>query len=266
MNSYVHRPCFPWFVHQRVRLTKPPQIAGAPRADGALRPRRAFGLHSLPTCGDWCRFRAAGRGLRPAPTCKHPQVREPQAGGASSSADALRPQLARRAGRQRGRLPAHFLRFVARLFANEPSRAHFFRFVAEADAPETPRLRPSRAKPQVKQTMMKMLIESKAPETPRTAPKEPRPARNRATNRKKCARNRFPPTPSARRPRPSAARRLRAPAGSRAAGGRADPSTDAIRLLPRTRRASIRLHIFCGSLQARRRELISCTFFEVRCS
>ena len=157
-------------------------------------------------------FRAAGRGLRLAPTCGRSRVREPQAGGASSSADALRLQPARGAGRRRGRLPAHFLRFVARLFANEPFRAHFFRFVAEADAPETPRLWLSRAKPQVRRTTPKMLIESEALETPRTAPKGPRPARNRATNRKKTSTK--PLSADARRPRPSAARRLRAPAGS----------------------------------------------------
>ena len=27
MGRYAHRPCCPWFVHLRVRLTKPPQIA-----------------------------------------------------------------------------------------------------------------------------------------------------------------------------------------------------------------------------------------------
>ena len=73
MNNYVHRPCFPWFAHLRVRLTKPPQIAAA----HGLGPRWAHNGHSscerVPTRGDWCRFRAAGRGLRARSTGRRPQ-------------------------------------------------------------------------------------------------------------------------------------------------------------------------------------------------
>ena len=43
MGKRAHRPVCLWFVHQRVRLTKPPQIAGAPRAGSVLRPRLACG-------------------------------------------------------------------------------------------------------------------------------------------------------------------------------------------------------------------------------
>ena len=79
MDIPVHRPCCLWFVHLRVRLTKPPQIAGT-RVGGVPRPRRGRGLHSPPTRGDWCRFRAAGRRLRPRSTCGRLRVHEPKAG------------------------------------------------------------------------------------------------------------------------------------------------------------------------------------------
>ena len=44
------------------------QVGSAPHT------QRACKLHSPPTSGDWCRFRAAGRGLRPAAACGRPRV------------------------------------------------------------------------------------------------------------------------------------------------------------------------------------------------
>ena len=68
MDKFVHRPCCSWFAHQRVRLTKPPQIATwwveASPCRGILR-----SCARAPTCGDWCRFRAAGLGPGARPTC-----------------------------------------------------------------------------------------------------------------------------------------------------------------------------------------------------
>ena len=56
-----------WFVHRQVRLTKPPQIAVlAGRARTA--PAGSDSPQVRLTCGDWCRFRAAGRGSGAHPT------------------------------------------------------------------------------------------------------------------------------------------------------------------------------------------------------
>ena len=69
MGRYAHRPCFPWFANLRIRRTKPPSIA----ATHGLRAHHTRGGHAgcgrTPTCGDWCRFRAADRGLQLRSTC-----------------------------------------------------------------------------------------------------------------------------------------------------------------------------------------------------
>ena len=76
MDISAHRPCFPWFANLRIRRTKPPPIA----ATHGLRAHHARGGHAgcgrTPTCGDWCRFRAADRGLQLRSTCGRAAGRE----------------------------------------------------------------------------------------------------------------------------------------------------------------------------------------------
>ena len=70
MDMHVHRPACPWFVHLRVRLTRPPQIAGA-CGSGVRRSRggrAGCGWRSPAAIGaDFVRLR---RGSGAPPTCK----------------------------------------------------------------------------------------------------------------------------------------------------------------------------------------------------
>ena len=113
MNNYVHRPCRPWSVNRRVRLTKPPQIVGAcgpgarcaaagARVVATPRQRRLVQV----SCG-WPRVggRARPAGARRCTSCEQ-AGRRPRPPPSSSSPHAG-------PGRRRGRPAAHFLRFVA---------------------------------------------------------------------------------------------------------------------------------------------------------
>ena len=113
MNNYVHRPCRPWSVNRRVRLTKPPQIAGHAgwgRAAPAAGMGVAAGLWPAAIGAGFVRL-ASGRGCaRPAGargcTSRGRAGRRPRPPPSSSSPHAG-------PGRRRGRPAAHFLRFVA---------------------------------------------------------------------------------------------------------------------------------------------------------
>ena len=74
MGRCAHRPCCPWFAFLHVRLTKPPQIAMSLRVGPSPGPQRACGLRPSPSCGDWCRFRAAGCGSEVHSTCGRAQL------------------------------------------------------------------------------------------------------------------------------------------------------------------------------------------------
>ena len=202
--------------------------------------RRALGLWSPLPCGDWCRFRAAGLGSRLRPTCGRPRVHEPRASGAAPSAGALRAQTAFGAGRRRRPPPAHFLRFVARLPAKAPSRAHFFRFVVEAGAPRAP---PPPASPSETAGQTNDDEIAYREDDAGDAPNDREGGRTASQSRNKPKKN-VHETAFADAPAPP-------PPVARARG----PGDG----------AGVRLHVFCGSLQARRRGPGSCTFFEVRC-
>ena len=124
MGRYAHRPCCPWFELQRVRLTKPPQIAGTRRLwarrgrrDGA--PAAAADLRRLVqvSCG-WQRVGSATDLRAPAgaraesghagASGRSPRGRSP---GCSASGCTFFEVRCRRVGE--GRVRAHFLRFVA---------------------------------------------------------------------------------------------------------------------------------------------------------
>ena len=71
------------------------------RQAGGLKPRRGRRVlrscARAPTCGDWCRFRAAGRGSGAHSTCEQPRMHEPQA---SAAAAARGPRAAGGAARE----------------------------------------------------------------------------------------------------------------------------------------------------------------------
>ena len=85
MGRCAHRPCCPWFVHRRVRLTKPPQIAGHASWGRARTCGSHGGCCRALACGDWCRFRAAGLGSGVHPTCGRTALRPAARAGVSSS-------------------------------------------------------------------------------------------------------------------------------------------------------------------------------------
>ena len=114
MGRCAHRPSCLWFVLLHVRLTKPPQIAKAHR----LRARRARGGRAgcgrAPSYGDWCRFRAAGRGSDVHPTCGRAQAAARGDGERHPTPARVRsgsPRTRRRVNEIAFR--ARFLRFVA---------------------------------------------------------------------------------------------------------------------------------------------------------
>ena len=221
--------------------------------------RRECGLGgAAPAVGVWVVAASSKRRLVQV-SCGWPRVAAPfdpraPAGSQAASGCAGAPARDPRSGhgRRRGCPAAHFFRSVACLFANEPFRAHFLRFVAGVDTSEAPRLRPFRAKPQVRRTITNVLSEGAAPRGHRATPKGAEPAHNRATNRKKRARNRFPPTRPLRAGRTLrlsvASGRPRVVRGRAGAPGRRPPPAAAARE-PRARA-----------------QAFGRTFFEVRCS
>ena len=93
MGRCAHRPSCLWFVHLRVRLTKPPQIAGAQRVGVTLRPWLAYG--SRPP-----RLAAIGAGfarLAAGCSCVRPAGASQVAGCGGVPAAGRRPLAAARA-------------------------------------------------------------------------------------------------------------------------------------------------------------------------
>ena len=267
MGRCAHRPSCLWFANQRVRLTKPPQIAGLPgwclaapaagaRVVATPRLRRSVQV----SCG-WPRA-ATAPDLRALAGARAASERNGALGG------ALRARSAYGAGRRRRPLPAHFLRSVARLPANAPSRAHFLRFVVEAGAPRAPPppASPSKTAGQTNDKEITYRNEGSG-DASDTLERVRASAQTRNKPKKTCTKRLSADAPSAGRPRPAGARRLWAPAG-RARARRHLPRPSPARGARATAPAScftFWLHVFCGSLQARRRGPGSCTFFEVRC-
>ena len=205
MDIYAHRPCCPWFAHLGVRLAKPPQIAGA--------------------CGLGARRAAADVRTAAAPTLRRPvQVSRgwPRVGGRARPAGARGCTSREQAGRRPRPAPSGLGPRAEPGGGAGPCLHIFFGLLLRRTRPMRPRLLPLRAKPQVRRTTKKLLIETRALETPRTPSKRSEPVRNRATNRKKRARNGFART----RP-PRAARDPRVPIACgrpRVARGRAGTS------------------------------------------
>ena len=146
------------FALRNLRKSPDCRVGALPHLRAPTRRRRPL------TCGDWRRFRAAGRGSGAHSTC------------------------GRQAGRVEGVPHAHFFEVRCSLVGKTAVRAHFLQLVA------APR-RTSRAyhegdfvKPQVRKTMVPLAVFWLAAETSRTPSQEPEKACNRATNLKKCAR------------------------------------------------------------------------------
>ena len=137
-------------------------------------PRR---LRPSPTCGDWCRFRAAGHRLGAYPTCGPPAGGGVRDGTRCATPAHLRDGGLRTKARQRNRVSCTFF---------------------EVRCTRAPLFRPLRAAPRPHRIMTRGLIDALtcafAMRPPRRAPSAPRGTLFVATNLKKCARTRLSPT------------------------------------------------------------------------
>ena len=240
---------------------------------GALRPWRARGLRPPPSSGDWCRFRAAGRGLRSRSAGKRPRIREQ-----ARRRPGPRPPAGSRAERPpaAARSPcggAGGCTFFAVCCTFVGERAASCTFFAVCCRSGRVRGFPSPAFPSktaVQANDDEMAYRKEGAVDGPNGPKRVRIGLQSCNKPKKCARNRFPLTRASRADPArlwavSVCGRPRVVRGRADAPDRRSPSA-ALSSRAEGGGAGARLHIFRGSLQARRRGRGSCTFFEVRCS